>query len=47
MKKKMPDEEWEKKERDIKYPKEITHRKGDEDVNNGNNFRSSSAELPG
>ena len=26
MKKKMPDEEWEKKERDVKYPKEITHR---------------------
>lgn len=33
MQKKMPDEEWEKMERDEKYPIEITQRKGDEDVN--------------
>ena len=45
MQKKMPDSEWEKKERDAKYPVEITQRKGEHDVDTGNDIESRPAGL--
>lgn len=45
MQKKMPLSEHEKKERDAKYPVEITQRKGDKDVDNRNNIANKSTGL--